>query len=145
MSPRELEPDTVQAKLHLLEELLAALDGAGPVTAERLRTDTWFRLALERMLTHSVDTVVAVCSHVVGAHGGTPTTYRAAVAAAGELGLVEPALASSLVAAVGMRNLLVHEYARADLDRVAAAVQRPAGDLRAFVQQVARWLVDRTG
>ena len=44
------------------------------------------------------------------------------------------------MAAVGLRNILVHEYARADLAIVAAAVPVAQRDLADFVRQVASWL-----
>jgi uncharacterized protein YutE (UPF0331/DUF86 family) len=47
------------------------------------------------------------------------------------------------VAAVGLRNILVHEYARADLSIVAAAVPAAQRDLADFVRQVASWLQRR--
>jgi NAD(P)-dependent dehydrogenase (short-subunit alcohol dehydrogenase family) len=60
-----------------------------------------------------------------------------------EHGLIGTDLARSLVAAVGLRNILVHEYARADLSIVAAAVPTAQRDLADFVRQVASWLQHR--
>ena len=45
---------------------------------------------------------------------------------------------------MGLRNVLVHEYARVDLARVAGAVPVAASDLAEFVRQVARWLSERS-
>lgn len=149
MTPRALDVATVQQKLQLLEELLDALALVGALTVERLRSDVVVRLAVERILTRAVDLVVSVCSHVVSAEGQAegqrvPTTYRDAIRDAAATGLIGDDLAASLGAAVGMRNVLVLEYARIDLGRVAAAVPAASRDLSAFVRQVAGWLVERT-
>jgi uncharacterized protein YutE (UPF0331/DUF86 family) len=102
------------------------------------------RLAVERARTQAVDLVVAVCSHVLAAETTTvPTTYRDAVRRATEHGLITADLARSLVAAVGLRNILVHEYTRADLSIVAAAVPVAQRDLTDFVRQVANWMQHR--
>lgn len=144
MTPHPVDAASVQAKLRSLDELLGALHLVGEVDGARLGQDVLLRLAVERALTQAVDLVVAVCSHVVAAETTTvPTTYRAAVRAAAGHGLIDTDLARSLAAAVGLRNILVHEYARADLSIVAAAVPVAQRDLADFVQQVAGWLQRR--
>ncbi|WP_409331869.1 type VII toxin-antitoxin system HepT family RNase toxin [Trujillonella humicola] len=141
MTPRRLDPASVQAKLRSLDDLRSALDLVGEVDGARLGQDVLLRLAVERALTQAVDLVVAVCGHVLAAQSASvPTTYRDAVRGAAEHGLIDAGLAQSLVAAVGLRNLLVHEYARADLAIVAAAVPVARRDLEEFVRQVATWL-----
>lgn len=141
MTPRRFDPASVQAKLRSLDELRGALELVGELDGTRLGQDVLLRLAVERALTQAVDLVVAVCSHVLSAEASSvPTTYRDAVRGAAEHGLIDAGLADSLVAAVGLRNLLVHEYARADLAIVAAAVPVARRDLADFVGQVARRL-----
>ncbi|WP_158550733.1 DUF86 domain-containing protein [Geodermatophilus sp. TF02-6] len=144
MTPRPVDVASVQAKLRSIDELLGALRLVGEVDGVRLERDLLLRLAVERALTQAVDLTVAVCSHVLAAETTTaPTTYRDAVRAAAEHGVITAALAESLVAAVGLRNILVHEYARADLSIVAAAVPVAQRDLADVVRQVARWLQHR--
>jgi uncharacterized protein YutE (UPF0331/DUF86 family) len=141
MTPKNLDPATVQAKLRLLDELLDALRGLGEVSGDRLRSDQIVRLAVERVLTQGVDLVAAVCTHVVSAQGHrTAATYRAAVQDAAAVGLVSTELADLLASAVGLRNLLVHEYVQVDLDLLAQAVPAALHDFGAFVAQTARWL-----
>ncbi|WP_167760967.1 DUF86 domain-containing protein [Geodermatophilus sp. DF01-2] len=144
MTPRPVDVASVQAKLRSLDDLLGALRLVGEVDGGRLGQDVLLRLAVERALTQAVDLVVAVCSHVLAAETATvPTTYRDAVRAAGEHGLIGTELARSLAAAVGLRNILVHEYARADLSIVASAVPVARLDLADFVRQVAGWVQGR--
>ena len=141
MTPRPVHPASVQAKLRSLDELGSALRLVGEIDGARLAEDVLLRLAVERALTQAVDLMVAVCSHVLAAETTTvPMTYRDAVRAAAEHGLIGTDLATSLVAAVGLRNILVHEYTRADLSIVAAAVPVAQRDLTDFVRQVASWL-----
>ena len=144
MTPRPVDVASVQAKLRSLDELLGALRLVGEVDGRRLGQDVLLRLAVERALTQAVDLIVAVCSHVLSAETtAVPTTYRDAVRAAAEHGLIGTDLARSLAAAVGRRDILVHEYARADLSTVAAAVPVAQRDLADVVRQVASWLQHR--
>lgn len=142
MTPPRLDPLSVQAKLALVAELVEDFDAVGPVDGSRLHDDRLLRRAVERMLTQVVDLAAAVCSHVVSSRvASPPTSYRGAFDAAASLGLLDEELTASLRRAVGMRNLLVHEYARADLDLVAAAVPQGRDDAAAFVRQVSSWLL----
>lgn len=144
MTPRPVDFASVQAKLRSLDELVGALRLVGEVDGERLDRDVLLRLAVERALTQAVDQIVAVCSHVLAAETTTvPTTYRDAVRAAAGHGLITDDLARSLAAAVGLRNILVHEYTSADLSIVAAAVPAAQRDLAEFVRQVANWIQHR--
>jgi uncharacterized protein YutE (UPF0331/DUF86 family) len=144
VTPRPVDVASVQAKLRSLDELLGALRLVGEVDGARLGQDVLLRLAVERALTQAVDLVVAVCSHVLAAETTTvPLTYRDAVRAAAGHDLIATDLADSLAAAVGLRNILVHEYARADLSIVASAVPVAQRDLADIVRQVAGWLQRR--
>lgn len=49
-----------------------------------------------------------------------------------------------LAMAVGFRNVLVHQYAEVDDDRVVAALDELA-DLRAFTQELSAWVLAQSG
>jgi uncharacterized protein YutE (UPF0331/DUF86 family) len=52
--------------------------------------------------------------------------------------VIDPALAEQLKPSVGMRNAIVHEYLRLDLERVAAAVPLAVSVYGRYVTAVAR-------
>ena len=54
-------------------------------------------------------------------------------------GVVPGPVAEPVATAVGLRNVLVHQYAEVDDDRVVAALDR-LSDLERFVAEVADWL-----
>lgn len=106
-----------------------------------MRDERLLRHAIERILTQLVELSVSINGHVVAARlGRAPDSYRRSFADVAETGLITPALVERLSSAVGMRNLLVHEYAVVDLDRVADAVPEVVTDVGAYVRAVARWL-----
>lgn len=145
MTPRRIDQLSVQAKLRLLVELAEDLDVVGNVDAGRLVGDRLLRRAVERLLTQAVDVMASVTSHVASASLSLPaTTYRGSFEDAAGVGLISADLAASLGDAVGMRNLLVHEYVRVELALVAAAVPRARLDVQEFVRQVSGWLQERS-
>lgn len=145
MTPRRLDPDTVHAKLRRMEQVLADLEGVGPVDADRLAGEPVVRYGVERMLCHLVEIAASINSHVASAViEETPADYHGSFSAAARAGAIPEELAASLAPSAGLRNVLVHEYEAVDLGKVAAAVPLAVDGFRAFVAQVARFLVERT-
>lgn len=140
MSPRDLDPEVLAARLARLDELLEILEGMRPIGQ---LTDPVARLAVERILTQSVEIAVDICSHVVVTRSGRgPATYRESVERAARLGLIPDDTAQELVRAVGMRNVLVHDYLVVDPAIVAGAAEAAPGLFGEFRRSVATWLLE---
>jgi uncharacterized protein YutE (UPF0331/DUF86 family) len=143
VTPRRLDADVIRNKLDAIERSCDVLASLGAVDADRLADDPVIAAAVERLLGRLVDLAVDVNTHVVSTRlGRAPAEYRESFDLAVEAGLFDTALAEDLKPSVGMRNVIVHEYVRLDLDRVAAAVPLAVDGYRRFVTVVARHLVD---
>jgi uncharacterized protein YutE (UPF0331/DUF86 family) len=146
MSPRRLDPDSVAAKLRLMDPLVRRLGELDGVTGDDLRDDLDRRLIVERLVTLLVETAVAVNGHIAGATGGpVPEDYRASFGAAAAAGAIPEDLARRLAPSAGLRNRLAHRYDQVDYDVVAAAVPVAHQDFRAYVTSVSEWLLRRQG
>lgn len=109
---------------------------AGP---EALRADDIALAAVKYRFVTAIEGVARVANHVVVSEGwGAPETNADAVQRLAEQGAIDAALAGRLRSAVGFRNVLVHQYAEVNDDRVVAALDE-LGDLDDFVAQVAGW------
>lgn len=109
---------------------------AGP---EALRVDDVALAALKYRFVTAIEGVARVANHVVVSEGwGAPDTNADAVQRLAEQGVIDIDLASRLRSAIGFRNVLVHQYAEVDDDRVIAALG-DLDDLDAYVAQVAAW------
>ena len=89
-------------------------------------------------------TAIQACSraahHIVAAEGWpVPETNADAVTLLEGHGVVPAPLAEAVAPAMGFRDLLVHEYAAIDDERVVANLGR-IEDLERFVGAVAAWL-----
>lgn len=143
MTPPDLDPDVIHAKLSAIRELLDDLDSAGEITAGRLAEERILRHAVERILTQLVDLAVGINGHVSTALlGRAPTDYRESFACASEAGILPEDLAERLAPAAGLRNILVHEYTSIDLERVAGAVALARREFGTYVAEVARALLE---
>ena len=141
MTPRSLERATVQSKLRLMHELMADLALVGDVTTTRLQDDRLALRAVERVLTQLVDLAASINAHIVtAAAGSAPNSYRSSFDDIAKFDVVPQQLADRLKPSVGLRNLLVHEYAAVDLERVVEAVPIAQEQYAEYVRCVAGWL-----
>jgi uncharacterized protein YutE (UPF0331/DUF86 family) len=135
-------PDTtvVERRLTLMRDLLDQIEALSPVSAQRLRTEPLVRAGLERMLQSCADLAIDINGHLsASVLGRAPATGRASFDHAVEVGAIEQALAARLKPSVGLRNVLVRQYADIDVNVVADSVETFLGAFRAYVRDVARW------
>lgn len=144
MSPREFDVEVVQARLALIRDLLDDLQSVGEVSVELLQRNRMLRHGVERVLGQLVELAVSINGHV-GATllGRAPKDYRTSFALAQEAGALDPELVTRLQASVGLRNVLTREYVSIDLEIVAGAVIAAGQDYGQYVQQMARWVINR--
>ena len=144
VSPGDLAPAVVHAKLRSIRELLAVLEELGVVTHERLVERPVEQLAVERILTVIVDLAVGINSHLAATQlSQAPSSYRSSFADVARVGAIADELAGRPAPSAGMRNVLVHRYDEIDRDRLADAARRAVDDYREYVRQVAGWVLAR--
>lgn len=128
--------------LRLLDAItrdVLALRSQAAAGAEALRADEIALAALKYRFVTSIEGVARVANHLVVSEGwGAPETNADAVQRLAEQGVIDVELASRLRSAIGFRNVLVHQYAEVDDDRVVASLG-DLDDLDAYVAQVAAW------
>ncbi len=108
-----------------------------------LESDADVRHSTLWILTQLVAVASSVNSHLSAARlGRAAASYRDGFSLAAEAGAIDPGLLPALLAAAGMRNVLVHEYGDIDLDRVAAAIPAAVDTFSAYVRGIARFLID---
>lgn len=143
MSPRELDASTVQRRVETMRSLLDDLRSVGEVSPTRLDSERMLRHGVERVLSQLVELAVAINSHVASALSGrAPEDYRSSFAAAAAAGLIHDDLAVRLAPAVGLRNILVHDYVTIDLTVVAESLSTALVDFAEYCAQVGTWLSD---
>ncbi|MCL7476306.1 MAG: DUF86 domain-containing protein [ANME-2 cluster archaeon] len=70
-----------------------------------------------------------------------PDTYREVFLLLGEYGILPNKFAEDLAPAAGFRNILVHMYAKIDVERVYYYLENKLDDLERFGEYIAQYLI----
>lgn len=138
-----IDRDRLLAKLDELDGYLAELRAVAPERFEQYKALDKKR-ACERILQLLVQTVIDACGLLVidlrlGLPGEEDDLFEKLV----QRRVISTATAGTLRRMRGLRNLLVHEYARINDDVVFETVHRRLGDFETFKREVLAFL--RTG
>lgn len=134
-----LQTDVIDRKLALFRRYLADLGVYQALDAQSRRREHY---AIERLLQLLCESAADLSLQVLKSQGQpAPGSYREIFSALADLELMPRDLASDLIAACGMRNVLTHLYDIIDLERVIAAIEPALVVYRAFDG----WLVARIG
>ncbi len=128
-------------RLLALNEALVELERPEARSVNALTSDRVLRAAVERWLQIAIESCLDIANHRIAARGWTPpTTGREAFLVLTAHDELDPELTRRLGRAVGLRDVLVHDYASIDLERLAAVVAQDLDGLRAFAQHATRWV-----
>lgn len=126
-----VRPAVVLARLAHLGFVLGQLERLRVLRAEGAR-DPLHDLGAERALHVAAEALFDIGHHVLAGRGHpVPAVYRDVVPALVAHGILPPELGPRLDGMAGMRNLLVHDYARVDTELLWRVVDDHLADLRA--------------
>ena len=107
--------------------------------------DTTERRAVERMFENAIQACSDLAQHVAThAFDYDGETAKGAVRELDEQGVIDGSAADILVAAIGFRNVLAHEYGQVNDEEVYETLRIGLGVYEEFSQQIARWTRDRS-
>lgn len=136
-----LNPRVIQERLQHLEENIRTLRGLQSRTREELHRDRALQWAVEHGLQTSIETVIDIGTHLIGALGlPAPRDYTSVIDIMGEHGIIPPEFAAQLRSMPGFRNILVHQYLAVDLDRVFEALQKAPGEFAEFIRHITEFM-----
>jgi uncharacterized protein YutE (UPF0331/DUF86 family) len=109
-------------RLAQLEQNIAALDGFRLAHTSGEVSDTLtLQWTLRYGLIESIQIVIDTACHVCSINNlGTPKNYGDCIRFLVRFGYIEQSLARPILAMIGLRNLLIHEYASIDGRRLYA-------------------------
>ncbi len=137
-----VEADALRLRLDVLLDALSDLRRyRDSVPLERLESDR----DTQHMVLHAVyvatQAVIDIAFHAsADAEQALSPTYRAVFDRLAAVGLLEPSLAQRLAGWAGLRNVLAHQYASVDFERVHCILHDDLGDLESFAKAVGGWL-----
>lgn len=129
--------------LRRLDVEIAYLRARAAQDRDALRADEERLSGLKYRFVTALETLVNISQHLCASEGwGPPRSNGDSVRLLGRHGVIDDELADRLAAAVGFRNVLVHQYAEVDDARVVAHLDQ-VDDLVRFVETTSRWLSAR--
>lgn len=127
----------ILAKLDNLQNCLNRIEEKKPFTAEHLKSNLDLQDVISLNLQRAIQLCVDIASFVISnSSNKAPETMADAFTVLQGAGTLPKDLAESLRKAVGLRNILVHEYAKIDWAIVHAVATEHIGLFKAFSKQV---------
>jgi uncharacterized protein YutE (UPF0331/DUF86 family) len=89
----------------------------------------------------AVENCIDIAAHIISENDwGVPGSASEMLYILEGRGILDSELTERMIKAVGLRNLIVHEYGNIDLKRLFATVQEDLNDLRGFLSIIFRKL-----
>ena len=131
-----LREEALAERIALLRSTVARLQVAAGRTLDR----DWDQWALERGMQIAAQALFDIGNHVLaGAFSARPKEYAEVPRELASRGVISEALAARLAGLAGFRNLLVHDYAEIDAEKVRGLLRTRLDDFRDFADAVETW------
>lgn len=89
----------------------------------------------------AVENCIDIAAHIISENGwGVPGSASEMFYLLRDRGILDPELTEGMIKAVGLRNLIVHEYGKIDLKMLFATVRNDLTDLESYLAQIFRRL-----
>jgi len=132
----------VAVKLEQIEQYHGELKEKQETLSRReFLSSTTEQRAVERMFENAIqacsDLAQHIATHEFGFEG---TTSKEAIRVLHREGVLDESTADTLVAAIGFRNVLAHEYGHVDYEEVYETLQTGLAVYDTYSQQIAQWV-----
>lgn len=137
MANREL----IEKKMRNIAEYIGELEpileiGNREIVEEKVKLRT-----IERLIQLIVDTAVDINEHIISEEKFTAADdYQSTFLALGEKGILPETFAKKIAPSVGLRNAVVHQYEKIDLDRMLDAIRLNIADYREYIKLIGQFL-----
>lgn len=132
-----MDRDVIDAKLEALRRCLQRLREKRPANAAELARDVDLQDIVALNLIRAVQVSADIAAHIVaGTNWRVPTTMGDAFELLAEHRVLTVDIAKCMRAAVGFRNIAVHNYERVDWHIVQAILDHHLGNFDAFAAAV---------
>jgi uncharacterized protein YutE (UPF0331/DUF86 family) len=102
------------------------------------------RGAVERYLQVSLESMLDIGEIIISEEKiKLPASYKEIFHILGETGILPEAFARKIEPAAGFRNVLVHMYAKVEMDRLYENLQNGVEDMEFFIEYIAQFLAKK--
>ena len=130
-----VDKDLILAKAASIRRHIFRVAEKADVPADAFRSDLDRQEIVMFNLQMAIQNCIDIAAHIVSEEGyGVPGSANDMFYLLEENGLLTYEITEKMVKAVGMRNLMVHEYGKINLDQIHRVAQKDIEDLEIFVQ-----------
>ena len=134
--------DEIASKLEHLREYVTILKGYQYHKIEELQTDHTLKGAIERYLEVALECTIDIGEMIISREKlKRPESYQEVFLILGEQGILPINFAKKYAPSAGLRNRLVHMYAKIDIGKLHYYLQNNVGDIEQFGKYIAQYLI----
>ena len=115
------------------------------ITAAELEIDLDKTWVVERGLHLSIQILLDIGNHILAAEGIIVDGYADIFIRLAELGAIPLKFAEKIRGMAGLQNILVHEYARIDLNKLVEVLNTSLSDLREYARYIMVYINENCG
>jgi uncharacterized protein YutE (UPF0331/DUF86 family) len=135
-----MDTGLIMQKLKELDRYLKQLERYKGITATELEINldkTWI---IERGLHLSIQILLDIGNHILATEGITVEGYADIFIKLTELGVLPLEFTEKIRGMAGFRNILVHEYAKIDLNKLAEVLNTSLSDFREYAGYIMTYI-----
>ncbi|MBE3572938.1 MAG: DUF86 domain-containing protein [Moorella humiferrea] len=130
----------IKRKLQQLESYLGQLEKYKHVKASDLEKNMELAWIVEHGLQLSIQVVLDIGTHILAEEGIIVDEYSNIFGELAELGVLPEKFAQDISGMAGFRNILVHEYGKVDMEKVADIMNHHLDDFRQYARYIVKYL-----
>ena len=134
-----IDEDTIKAKLNIIRENLLKIKDLLKLSDAELKASDVSRSALERYFQLMVDAAVGVNEHIISEENlESPSDYFNTFPILGRAGILPLEFAERIAPSVGLRNQLIHQYEKIDVDRMLRDIRKDVTDYDDYIAYIVK-------
>ena len=131
----------VEKKLQELNRYLIELEAVGKISWDELNDSLAKQWQICHGLQLCIQTLIDIGNHILAALGENQVEdYADIIDKLGERNIIPLEFSRLIRGMAGLRNLLVHEYARLDLTKIYSVLQNRLGYFHRYMEYIKRYL-----
>ncbi|WP_025773514.1 hypothetical protein MTCOM_23810 [Moorella thermoacetica] len=135
-----VDAEIINRKLQQLECYLAKLEKHKNVKAPDMEKNMELAWIVEHGLQLSIQIVLDIGTHILAEEGIIVDEYSNIFGELAKLGVLPEKFARDISGMAGFRNILVHEYGKIDLKKVADIMNNHLNDFRQYARYIVQYL-----
>ncbi len=132
-----VDPEIILAKASAVQKHLRRIEEKAALSLPAFLKDIDSQEVVLFNLQMAVQNCIDIAAHIISVQGlGVPGSYNEMFYILEENKYIDRALAEKMVKAIGFRNLIAHEYAKLEIDRVHLIANKNIHDLSIFIKTI---------